>query len=143
MKKWALILVVLAFLVAFFLRSLRKKKNAALAELSKGVRFTIEDLALGDGALAAPGKVVFVHYVGKLLDGRVFDSSKATGEPFHFVLGAGRVIAGWEKGVAGMKVGGKRRLVIPPALGYGDRGAGSVIPPGAVLDFDIELLDVR
>lgn len=103
----------------------------------------VEDIVVGDGDLAEPGKVVVVHYTGSLTDGTKFDSSVDRGQPFGFVLGQGRVIQGWEIGVNGMKVGGKRRLVIPPALAYGEEGAGGVIPPNATLVFDVELLAVQ
>ncbi len=103
----------------------------------------IEDLTVGTGAEAKPGTMVTVDYTGWLSDGTQFDSSVGSGQPFQFALGQGEVIPGWDQGVAGMKVGGKRRLVIPPALGYGDQGAGGVIPPGAVLIFDVELLGVQ
>ena len=103
-----------------------------------------EDTVVGDGAAAASGQHVTVHYTGWLYQdgaaGRKFDSSKDRGQPFEFSLGAGMVIAGWDEGVAGMRVGGTRRLVIPPALGYGARGAGGVIPPNATLMFEVELL---
>ncbi|MBN4665031.1 FKBP-type peptidyl-prolyl cis-trans isomerase [Pandoraea nosoerga] len=101
-----------------------------------------DDLQVGDGAEATPGKTVTVHYTGWLTDGQKFDSSKDRNDPFAFVLGGGMVIRGWDEGVAGMKVGGKRKLVIPPELGYGARGAGGVIPPNATLVFEVELLDV-
>ncbi|VVE08671.1 MULTISPECIES: FKBP-type peptidyl-prolyl cis-trans isomerase [Pandoraea] len=101
-----------------------------------------DDLQVGDGAEATPGKTVTVHYTGWLTDGKKFDSSKDRNDPFAFVLGGGMVIRGWDEGVAGMKVGGKRKLVIPPELGYGARGAGGVIPPNATLVFEVELLDV-
>jgi FKBP-type peptidyl-prolyl cis-trans isomerase FkpA len=98
------------------------------------------DLQVGTGAEAKAGQQVQVHYTGWLTNGTKFDSSVDRGEPFAFPLGAGRVIRGWDEGVAGMKVGGKRRLVIPPQLGYGSRGAGGVIPPDAELVFEVELL---
>jgi len=101
------------------------------------------DLKVGTGATATNGKTVTVHYTGWLAsNGKKFDSSVDRGQPFMFELGAGHVIKGWEEGVAGMKVGGKRQLRIPPELGYGARGAGGVIPPNATLLFDVELLDV-
>lgn len=103
----------------------------------------IEDLKEGDGAVAAAGKKVEVHYTGWLTDGTKFDSSLDRGQPFVFDLGAGRVIKGWDQGVEGMKVGGKRKLTIPSSLGYGERGAGGVIPPNATLVFEVELLGVK
>ena len=102
----------------------------------------IEDLEVGTGAKALPGKKVSVHYTGWLTDGKKFDSSVDRGRPFDFKLGAGQVIQGWDQGVAGMKVGGKRKLTIPPELGYGARGAGGVIPPNATLLFEVELLGI-
>jgi len=102
-----------------------------------------EDLDVGTGTEAVRGKTVSVHYTGTLLDGKKFDSSLDRGEPFEFRLGAGMVIAGWDQGVAGMKVGGKRKLTIPSHLGYGDRGYPGVIPPRATLVFEVELLAVR
>ena len=102
----------------------------------------IEDVTVGEGAVAAAGQKVTVHYTGWLTNGTKFDSSKDRNDPFVFPLGGGRVIKGWDEGVQGMKVGGKRKLTIPPALGYGSRGAGSVIPPNATLVFEVELLGV-
>ena len=108
------------------------------------------DVQVGTGAEAAAGQQVTVHYTGWLYDaakddkkGTKFDSSRDRNEPFAFRLGAGQVIAGWDQGVAGMKIGGQRTLVIPPGMGYGARGAGGVIPPNATLVFDVELLGVK
>jgi len=106
-----------------------------------GLKF--EDTTVGDGATATKGQTVSVHYTGWLENGSKFDSSKDRGDPFEFKLGGGQVIRGWDEGVAGMKVGGVRRLTIPPQLGYGDRGAGGVIPPKATLIFEVELLATR
>ena len=102
----------------------------------------IEDLLEGSGAEAKAGQTVSVHYVGTLLDGTKFDSSRDRGTPFKFPLGAGRVIQGWDRGVAGMKIGGQRKLTIPPELAYGARGFPPVIPANATLVFEIELLDL-
>jgi FKBP-type peptidyl-prolyl cis-trans isomerase FkpA len=120
------------------------KLDATIKELQK------VDVTPGTGAEATAGKRVVVHYTGWLYDpakpdlhGTKFDSSRDRGEPFDFVLGAGRVIQGWDAGVAGMKTGGQRTLVIPAEMGYGARGAGGVIPPNATLIFDVELLEVK
>jgi FKBP-type peptidyl-prolyl cis-trans isomerase len=106
-----------------------------------GLRY--EDVAPGEGKEASANKTVSVHYTGWLPNGEKFDSSRDRNQPFSFTLGAGQVIAGWDEGVLGMKVGGRRKLVIPPDLGYGTAGAPPDIPPGATLVFDIELLDVQ
>ena len=100
------------------------------------------DLTIGTGAAAQAGQTVTVHYSGWLESGKKFDSSVDRGEPFSFPLGTGRVIKGWDEGVQGMKVGGKRKLIIPSSLGYGARGAGGAIPPHATLIFEVELLGV-
>ena len=102
----------------------------------------IEDLTVGTGDLASAGQKVTVHYTGWLTDGTKFDSSKDRKDSFVFPLGKRQVIAGWDEGVQGMRVGGVRKLTIPPALGYGARGAGGVIPPNATLVFEVELLGV-
>ena len=104
----------------------------------------IENMEIGDGTEAQDYNKVVVNYTGKLEDGSIFDSSLNSGrEPFTFTLGVGSVIKGWDIGVKGMKVGGRRRLTVPPELGYGDKGAGSVIPSGATLIFDVDLLEVE
>jgi FKBP-type peptidyl-prolyl cis-trans isomerase len=109
--------------------------------MSNGLQ--IEEIQVGTGAEAKAGKKVDVHYTGWLTNGKKFDSSLDRGQPFSFELGAGKVIKGWDQGVAGMKVGGKRKLTIPADLGYGARGAGALIPPNATLVFEVELLGVR
>ncbi|MBD8893262.1 FKBP-type peptidyl-prolyl cis-trans isomerase [Roseibium litorale] len=116
---------------------------ASSAAIAHAEELKITDLKVGDGAEAVAGQMVTVHYTGWLMDGTKFDSSVDRGEPFSFPLGAGRVIRGWDEGVAGMKVGGKRELIIPPQMGYGSRGAGGVIPPNATLKFEVELLGVK
>jgi len=122
----------------------------AVAAADQVSALEVTDLVVGQGAEAMPGSQVTVHYTGWMYDhthadkkGTTFDSSRKGGQPFSFALGQQQVIAGWDQGVTGMKVGGQRRLVIPAALAYGDRGAGGAIPPGATLVFDVELLAVQ
>lgn len=142
------IAALMAALVAALPGCTKKKEEEAvkptetIAAAPQG-ELKIEDLKVGTGTEAVSGKNVTVHYTGTLTDGKKFDSSVDRKEPFAFPLGAGRVIQGWDQGVAGMKVGGKRKLTIPPHLGYGERGAGSVIPPNATLVFEVELLKVQ
>jgi FKBP-type peptidyl-prolyl cis-trans isomerase len=118
---------------------------AQQAVLPGGTR--VAEVKAGTGAIAEPGRAVAVHYTGWLYvdggKGTKFDSSRNRGQPFIFTLGLGEVILGWDEGVAGMKVGGQRTLIVPPEAGYGERGAGGVIPPGATLMFDVELLAVQ
>ena len=117
------------------------KKEEKVIKTDSGLKYI--DKKVGDGTEAKKGKTVVVHYTGWLKDGKKFDSSLDRKEPFTFELGAGNVIKGWDEGVAGMKVGGKRKLIIPPELGYGKKGAGNVIPPDAELTFEVELLEVK
>lgn len=119
----------------------RQVDETGMTTTGSGLRY--RDDTVGEGAEATHGRRVTVHYTGTLDDGTKFDSSRDRSEPFRFTLGTGQVIAGWDEGVSGMRVGGRRTLIIPPALGYGARGAGGVIPPLATLVFDVELLEVR
>ena len=128
MKKWWLSLIILAFFIT---------TSSAMDDALK-----IEVIQEGKGDVAEHGQRVTVHYEGRLTDDKVFDASRPRGQPFSFTIGAGQVIQGWEKGVAGMKVGEMRRLTIPADLGYGAAGAGGVIPPNATLVFDVELLAI-
>lgn len=121
-----------------------EKPNVSIPEGAPPTELGIEDLAEGDGPEAVPGRTVDVHYVGvSWSTGKQFDASWDRGSTFSFGLGAGQVIPGWDRGVAGMKVGGRRRLTIPPDLGYGSRGAGGVIAPDETLVFVVDLLGVR
>lgn len=149
---WSLLLAVTGIVAAAsFLPSLfASEQAAASAEESAMSELVTEELAPGAGAELAPGQTAVVHYTGWLHDpqkpegkGRKFDSSRDHGDTFSFTVGGGEVIRGWDLGVVGMRVGGKRRLVIPAELGYGARGAGGVIPGGATLVFDVELMEVR
>jgi FKBP-type peptidyl-prolyl cis-trans isomerase FkpA len=123
------------------------REIAAMPSTTTASGLQFEELTVGSGNTATAGQKVSVHYTGWLSQngnkGTKFDSSLDRGEPFVFPLGKGHVIRGWDEGVAGMKVGGKRKLTIPPTLGYGARGAGGVIPPNATLVFEVELLDVK
>lgn len=115
--------------------------NGKTVTTASGLKYI--DLVVGKGASPVKGKQVKVHYTGTLENGKKFDSSVDRNEPFVFVIGVGQVIPGWDEGVMSMKVGGKRKLIIPAKLGYGAAGAGGVIPPNATLLFDVELLDVQ
>ena len=117
------------------------RKRVKMEKTASGLQY--EDVVVGQGAAPKAGQTVVVHYTGWLMDGTKFDSSRDRGQPFKFVLGQGRVIKGWDEGLATMKVGGRRTLIIPPDLAYGARGAGGVIPPNATLKFDVELLGIE
>lgn len=121
--------------------SCKKESSMAIVTTPSGLAY--QDVKVGTGPEAKAGQTVVVHYTGWLTNGQKFDSSKDRNEPFEFHLGAGEVIKGWDEGVQGMKVGGFRKLTIPPNLGYGAQGAGGVIPPNATLLFDVELLGIK
>ena len=136
-----------AVIAAFAAASAAPSVSAAAPETTTASGLRIADSVEGKGAAPQPGQTVKVHYTGWLfVDGKKgakFDSSRDRGQPFAFTLGKGEVIQGWDEGVATMRIGGQRTLIIPPALGYGSRGAGGVIPPNATLIFDVELLDAK
>lgn len=160
MTKNIIILVLILVVAGLFIKSMLNKNDneqvnnsptptaSPVAQESPGQVVTtpnglkIQDTVIGSGDLAERGRYITVHYTGTLENGTKFDSSVDRGQPFSFVLGAGEVIQGWEQGFEGMRVGGKRKLIIPAALAYGSRGAGNIIPPNATLYFDVELLSV-
>jgi len=117
-------------------------KEHQMSQFTTSSGLIIEDVIVGEGGVACAGQSVSVHYTGWLTDGTKFDSSKDRNDPFEFDLGGSSVISGWDEGVVGMKIGGTRKLTIPPQLGYGARGAGGVIPPNATLVFEIDLLGI-
>ncbi len=149
LKSACLIVIVTLVAAALFAQGGSKKADTSAptkvtgdgTKTADGLQYW--DIKVGTGPVATAGQTVKVNYTGWLTNGKKFDSSVDRGEPFTFPLGGGQVIKGWDEGVAGMKVGGKRQLRIPPQLGYGDRGAGGVIPANATLIFDVELLGVR
>lgn len=150
MKQTAIVFAGLLGLSEGSMAETKETSQKASVEDSKENKMTqdvtelkIDDTQVGSGDEAKAGQTVSVHYTGRLTDGTKFDSSLDRNQPFQFKLGAGQVIKGWDQGVAGMKVGGKRTLTIPAHLGYGSRGAGAVIPPNATLVFDVELLSVQ
>lgn len=142
-------LIILIVAVYFFMKKDTNQQTDQVQQTQmqsagqENSQLKIEDEVVGAGEEAVTGKKVTVNYVGTLTDGKKFDSSYDRNQPFSFALGSGQVIKGWDEGVVGMKVGGKRKLTIPPELGYGDRGAGVDIPPGATLIFEVELLKVE
>lgn len=152
MRKGKSILIVLAFLILIFFGTviyfsfINKKEKSNKTERTElqlaHPELKIEDLVVGTGQRAEEGKKLTVHYIGKLQDGTVFDSTYDKDRTFSFVLGEGKVIQGWEIGIEGMREGGKRRLTIPPQLGYGESGVRGMIPPNSIIIFEIELLKV-
>jgi FKBP-type peptidyl-prolyl cis-trans isomerase len=143
---WRLLVAVAAFAAALGTAAAQtddkpKDKEGKVVTTQSGLKY--QELKEGSGPAAKAGDTVDVHYTGWLKDGTKFDSSHDRGQPFSFKLGAGRVIKGWDEGVQGIKVGGKRKLIIPPELAYGKRGAGGVIPPDAELTFEVELIKIR
>src|SRR3989338_2612035 len=146
MKNYLWALLGLAIIAGISYSLVKTQKNTSTNQktvMTEPTELKIEDLTLGTGAEAVNGKSVIVNYSGTLTNGTKFDSSYDRNIPFSFTLGAGEVIKGWDLGVAGMKVGGKRKLTIPADLGYGTRGAGADIPPNATLVFEVELLEVN
>jgi len=143
MKYFLLAISLIAVIGMIYVFS-HNKSVEQTPEISKPMedKLIIEDLKIGDGAAAQTSDIVFVNYLGTFLDGTKFDSSYDRGEPFSFTLGQGQVIQGWDKGVLGMKVGGKRKLTIPPSLAYGEYGMGA-IPSNSTLVFEVELLDIK
>lgn len=142
MKKTIFFLIVAGVILYLGYQVSPDEPKEEVATISEIQTMTIEDTKVGTGKTAEAGTMVSVHYVGTLTNGTKFDSSRDRGAAFTFALGAGQVIEGWDKGVAGMKVGGVRKLVIPPDLAYGDRAIGS-IPANSTLVFEVELLDVK
>lgn len=142
MKRIVILTIAAVFACATMVPAVAaEKKGSKMVTTTSGLKYI--DVVVGKGASPVKGKMVKVHYTGTLDNGKKFDSSVDRNEPFTFIIGVGQVIKGWDEGVMSMKVGGKRKLIIPSDLGYGSRGAGGVIPPNATLHFDVELLDIQ
>jgi len=140
----ALIILVIFYLASGNIDDINEERSNQITGLEGGVsQLQIEDILEGVGSEVKNGNTISVHYTGTLVDGTKFDSSLDRNEPFSFTIGEGAVIAGWDKGILGMKVGGKRRLIIPPQLAYGEQGAQDVIPPNSTLIFEVELLNIE
>ena len=140
----AIFLLAIIALVAFIVlrtSSTQEPSTSDMTTTTSGLQY--QDIEIGAGSIAETGDIVSVHYTGWLESGKKFDSSLDRGDPFEFTIGAGEVIKGWEEGITGMKVGGKRRLVIPPDLSYGSSGVSGIIPPNATLIFEVELLTIE
>ena len=135
----AIILIIVVLIAALVYQNI---SQAEPTSTTTPTGLVIEDLVVGSGSAAKAGDTVSVHYTGTLLNGEKFDSSRDRGEPFTFTIGVSQVIQGWQEGLIGMQAGGIRKLTIPPDLGYGEQGAGGVIPPNATLVFEIELMEI-